>query len=104
MDIKFNINDHVWVKLTDAGIQHWIKENNDVFEPHGMKEYLLTEEKIQNKKLENGYWEFQLHSLMDIFGSLMHVGNPNLPFEANLIIPVKLDRKNKIEKFLKENE
>ncbi len=102
MDVKFNINEYVLVKLTDAGIKHWIKDN-DVFEPNGMTDYLLNEEKVLAKRLDNGYWKFQLYELMQIFGSLMHIGNKNLPFEANMIIPVKLDRKNKIEKFLEEN-
>lgn len=104
MDVNFNINEHVLVKLTDAGIKHWIKDYNDVFEPIGMTDYLLTKEKILAKRLENGYWKFQFHELMQIFGSLMYIGNTNLPFEADMIIPVKLDRKNKIEKFLEENQ
>ncbi len=100
MDIKFNINNKVKVKLTPSGILYWIHHNNSYM----LIEYQLTYQQILDKKTEDGYWEFQLHDLMSIFGNLMFNGNMDLPFETDIVIPVKLDRKNKIEKIIKENE
>ena len=101
MDITFNINEEVFVKLTDYGIDEWINHYNRVYPPN--HPYLLTREKVLEKKLENGYWKFQLWDLMDTFGHLMYIGGIKIPFETNIIIPVKLDRKNKIEILLNGN-
>lgn len=67
--MQININDKVRVKLTDAG--RWMLQNHD------LKAYYRPE--------ADGYTEFHIWELMNIFGSKMYHGNPNLPFETTMI-------------------
>jgi hypothetical protein len=100
MDVKFNINYNVQVKLTKDGIQHWITTNNELLK--GIPHLHITEEIVMKKRLENGYWEFPLWQLMNIFGDRVFAGNSALPIETEIIIPVKLSRQNKIDKFFND--
>lgn len=108
MEVKFNINYNVQVKLTEDGIKHWIDYVNGeldsrIIPNNVLKQLTLTKEQIMSKQLPNGNWEFQLYELMRIFGECMHIGNNKLPFGTEIVMDVKLDRKNKIEVFLKNN-
>ncbi len=100
MDVKFNINDEVLVKLTERGIDHWIQEYNIKGLP---PQYFLTKEKILAKKLDNGYWAFKLWELIQLFGNGIVFGMNEIVFETNIIIPVDLSRQNKIDKIIFEN-
>lgn len=103
MDINFNINYKVKVKFTDAGLEHWAKYYLDLYDGFpNLSSYVLNKEKLLSKRMEDGYWEIPLYDLMNIFGDLMCIGNINLPFETDIIIPVTLSRKNKID--IIENE
>lgn len=66
--MKININDTVRVKLTDTGRAMLVEQD--------MRAYKLPE--------ADGYTEFHLWELMQVFGSAMFHGNPNLPFETNM--------------------
>ncbi len=100
MDVKVNINNTIQVKLTAYGIDKWITDNNERFK--GIPHLHLTVDIVMKNKLENGYWEFSFWNLMFLFGDDMFAGNPNLPFETDVIIPIELSRQNKIEKFLND--
>lgn len=79
---KLNINSNVKVKLTEFGkefhkqrhIDFWNSLQKEVYVPPG-------EDK-------DGYCEFQLWSLMEIFGSLCRMGC-ELPFETVILIDDK---------------
>ena len=75
MDITFNINREVWVRLTTLG-------KAIVCEKYGVGFY---EQHIEPKEDENGYIPYQLWALMQDFGS--HLSDPVLPFDTNIIIP-----------------
>lgn len=66
--MKININDKVRVKLT----------------PHG-EIILAMDEYASDKPDADGVLETQFWELMRVFGPVMYNGNPNLPFENNVI-------------------
>ncbi len=72
--MNINLNEYVKVKLTKYG-------------------ELMYDNYMSSKKYpislrfdEQGYSKFQLWDLMNIFGSVMYLGNPNVPFEGNEIV------------------
>lgn len=84
----FNINDYVWVKLTDKGRQ--------IFKDH-YKGFPSGLQLPQIKEDADGYSEWQLWYLMQIFGEHIAMGCPS-PFlmevlfdEKNLKVPGQQD-------------
>ena len=76
--IDFNINDHIWVKLTAAGL----RVHKDYWEPHSDGHYRVPE--IDSE----GWSRFQMHEVAKVFGSsLSHVRE--LPFETSIRFEVK---------------
>jgi len=72
---KFNINNNVKIKLTEAGIDILKKERPNLLE-------------IYNNRIDkDGYTQVQLWEVMNVFGKHCYNGNNNLPFETNIIIP-----------------
>lgn len=71
--IRFNLNDHIYVKLTSFG--------KDLLKKDGIT-YLESEK-------HPGYMEFQTWCLMRLFGQYMNFGSSHLPIELNLIIGTK---------------
>ena len=82
--MKFNINENVMVKLTDVGREIHKKAHDDFCEnfpsvSDDIKEYHPKKEDIQ------GWSEWQLWSLMEMFGS--HIGlGVEPPFNTTIII------------------
>ena len=60
----FNLNDRVRVKITDAGIRHYVQNhNNDMpFEFH------LSFSQFKDKAKSDGYHVMQMHEFMGVFG------------------------------------
>jgi DNA-directed RNA polymerase subunit RPC12/RpoP len=61
--VKFNINHHVYVKLTDSGILKYIKAHNQY-----SKKDPLTIVEFSKRADKDGYFQFQMHEFMEIFG------------------------------------
>lgn len=64
--VQFNCNQKVKVRLHDKGIEHFVKQHNEImpFKYHtSFKEY-------KNKADKFGYHEFQLWEFIDNFGGL----------------------------------
>lgn len=78
--MKFNINDHVKVKLTTLGLEVH-KKHYDKFLPS----FIEYQPPVID---DNGYSEFQLWQLSSIFGEYMGNGLPNC-FETIIIIEDK---------------
>lgn len=70
MNVNFNINEKVKIKLTEMGKQ--------ILQEQGRK-FTIDEE---------GYTTFQLWDLMSIFGEDIYMGMrlPHIPFEPNIIL------------------
>ena len=84
MEYKFNLNDKIKVKLTDAGYQHMANYENDL-----LKNYPSytpkTIEDYKSKVDTKGYYTFQTWEFMQIYGSIMCNGMKQ-HFEMNIVI------------------
>lgn len=84
MLVEFNINDYVYVKLTDAGrmeIRRQAEELEDYWKkPRGT---------FSNHKEEDadGWSKWQMHELMNTFGGMTFVWG-KLPFETTIRLEV----------------
>lgn len=78
LHVSFNINDYVKVKLTPYGIRYYI----DYHRKLGIEEIKPPEPD------QDGYSKFQLHNLMNIYGSEMYLSN-ELVFEMNILIIIR---------------
>lgn len=81
--MRFNVNDHVKVRLTERGRTLLRKNHDKLFAPvppAARMEFFLPEEDAE------GWSEWQLWCLMQEFGPHMHMGfDP--PFETTIELP-----------------
>lgn len=80
--VKFNINDHVKVKLTEKGRDIYYHRYDDWFGQFPNSDYVPIASYPEVD--EDGYTEIQLWHLMEIFGPYLYNGC-NVPFEDNNI-------------------
>lgn len=59
---EFNVNEYVWVKLTDLGRDHYGKPCEEI----------------------NGWSKWQMHTLMHEFGPLMGTSTMHVPFDPTI--------------------
>jgi len=79
--LSLNINDHVRVKLTDAGRAVHKANHERLFATANFKiDYVAPKED------ENGWSTWQMWKLMGEFGAYMTQGNMHLPFETDILI------------------
>lgn len=77
---EFNINEYVYVKLTDYGkeiLKERRKTLNEVLISKGIEPF--TNDLVKTDK--DGYTQFQLWELMSIFGNFISVSS-KIPFET----------------------
>lgn len=74
--LEHNINDHVWVKLTDYGERLWAGYWSTVSQ--GVPPSVRHTD-------EQGRTRFQLWTLMAVFGGKMFVGGKEQVFEDNVV-------------------
>lgn len=75
--MQININDFVWVKLTDSGedlLRGWAKKSNENCDPKHRID-------IRNFRANNWFYKMQFHELVQIFGQFMMLE----PFEDGKI-------------------
>ena len=82
--MKFNINDNVKVKLSQAGFDILRGEHEKLRKAVPM----LGEFKPPTVD-DDGYTQFQLWNLMEVFGKYFYMSNSNYPFQMEIEIPVK---------------
>ncbi|KGL44102.1 hypothetical protein [Listeria newyorkensis] len=76
---RFNINNGIKVKLTDAGVQHFIDFYKN--EPY---------HRVCTPDIDaEGYTKFSMWMLMKIYGSQMNIGSWELPFETNVFVEIE---------------
>lgn len=82
--IKFNLNDHVLVKITEHGVEYLKQRHNErnSFYHGAIGDF------IPPVVDENGYTKYQLWRLMQDFGPAIFMGG-NLPIDTNILIEVK---------------
>ncbi|EUJ29627.1 hypothetical protein [Listeria cornellensis] len=75
----FNINNGIKVKLTDAGVQHFIDFYKN--EPY---------HRVCTPDIDaEGYTKFSMWMLMKIYGSQMNMGSRDLPFETYVFVEIE---------------
>lgn len=77
--LKFNVNHHVWVKLTDRGVAELLKYKNRYAEHVGA--VTLADINKWNAVTEDGYYCFQMHQFMEVFGDVV---SSSSMFETNV--------------------
>jgi len=75
---EFNINLNVYVKLTDLGKQILVRYNNYYQNIQGARPYEDFNDIPFIKTDKDGYTEFQMWNLMEIFGQYIGMGQPNV--------------------------
>lgn len=86
--VPFNINDYVYVKLTDRG-RAIHRQQFDEFNRHVMS--LMPREYTPPKEDENGWSKWQLWVLMSTFGEHCHMGD-DPPFETKIQFEIDGER------------
>lgn len=81
ISVNINVNDTVKVRLKPTGFKMHAARHQEIFKDYPQKPA------YHPPRVDPGGWsEFQLHELMQLFGSAMSVANPELPFETELRI------------------
>ena len=82
MEIEFNVNDWVKVKLNGEGIHELKRQHYELSKViPNLREFRVP------KTDQDGYSKWQLHSLMNTFGHMMILGN-EVPFDTVIKIEV----------------
>ena len=82
MEIEFNVNDYVKVKLNQKGLNELQRQHYELSKVFpSLHEFRLP------KTDQDGYSKWQLHSLMNTFGHMMTLGN-EVPFDTVIKIEV----------------
>lgn len=97
---SFNINHHVRVRLTEDGLHYWMQVRRDEFNRTSIA--LTSSDQYANRYfiedfatefncryVGNGWCEFQMWSLIGLFGGMFHEGmalNSPTPFGTNIIL------------------
>lgn len=79
--IEFNVNDCVFIKLTDVGLAELKKQHSELAKAFPSISAIFTPPPVD----EYGFSKWQLHSLMSTFGHLMNPGF-SVPFETTIRI------------------
>lgn len=67
---KYNLNYPVLVQLTNEGLLHWVKSNNEKLPPIA---HISFKEALNLKIKDTEYWAFPFNVFCNIFGSKMNV-------------------------------
>lgn len=93
MQVELNLNNRVYVKLTDEG-RAYLKSYIEAMNLPSEDENALYKYSIRADG--EGWTRYQLWELMHIFGPIMNMGNPVAPFEGNIRIGEKTGKVVKI--------
>jgi len=83
--LRFNLNDHVKVKLNDAGVKLWRQEYEKYLSEEFKKDNYF-ERYYKQRTDDEGYTEFALWDFMNIFGPHFSMGF-NQPTDVNIYLP-----------------
>ncbi|MCK5610980.1 hypothetical protein KAR91_54410 [Candidatus Pacearchaeota archaeon] len=86
--IEFNLNNHVWVKLTDVGRERLHKNYDRLMSLYGTDRPPYE----PPKEDADGWSKWQMWCLMSELGGMMHNGC-NVPFETTIRIDFKHEQR-----------
>lgn len=84
----FNMNNNIYVKITEEGYQHQANLHNELYKRIGDESNLHTAEHYKAKANEYGYTKFQTWQFMKDFGNTINFGGIPL-FDTNIQIEDK---------------
>ncbi|MEC7118517.1 MAG: hypothetical protein VXW65_01260 [Pseudomonadota bacterium] len=86
-EVRFDVNQYVKVRLTKRGLEILKQQHDELYASIPSKIKRVWSPPVVDAE---GYSEFQLHHLMNIFGEQMHCENAHLPFDTEIkfTIPV----------------
>ena len=64
--MQFNVNHDIYVKLTEKGIEKYVRDTNNIM-PFKMQ---ISFREFEARKDDKGYHRFQMWSFVDAFGDL----------------------------------
>lgn len=77
---KIDLNNFIYVKLTDAGFNHWFRKYNEIMPP----KFRQLPSWFREKADKEGHVKFQLWEFMNFFGDQMYQTAPAM-IEDNAI-------------------
>jgi len=83
-----NINDDVWVRLTDSGRAEMERQHVELFAESYTSAGLPLPPMWKPEEDADGWSRWQLHVLMNTFGHLLVNGTAPLPFETTIRVMV----------------
>lgn len=92
MTIKFNINEYVYVKITEAGWKQLKRNHYDLHRNYKLNiysEYEIPEYNNYPATDDEGWTKIQLWRLMQEFGPYIHMGMKEPLFDLNIVIPTE---------------
>ena len=89
MELKFNWNQYVYVKLTDKGIAKIVEDTNTILPFQFHTCYREVKDRVNSK----GFHEFQFHAFLEHFGSTgsrltLYIEGSNLYFNQKDLEPI----------------
>ena len=82
--IDFNINNNIFVKLTDIGMEELRRQHEEF-----IKEFPAFACEFSPPETDKDGWsKFQMHELMTTFANMVIMGS-RLPFEATVRLDIK---------------
>lgn len=81
--IPFNLNNNVFVKITDKGIDKLVKQTNTDLRKFGNSTFTIDRTHYDKYKNEDGFYRVHLHELMDMYSII-----PN-EIEYNILLEIK---------------
>lgn len=75
---EINLNDYVQVRLTPAGELAWAQSWRNT-SPEGVPAGIRA-----SADKGDGWFQFHLHEVMNIFGHLCYLGNNDIPFATEI--------------------
>lgn len=89
--IMFNLNQDIYVKLTEEGYQHRVNLYNDIIKYSGDESKFHTVDYYKNEANEYGYTKFMAWEFMKDFGDTISFGGRQL-FDINIQIKNEQER------------
>lgn len=68
--VSLNLNSRVLVRLTEKGQNHLLSQFKETFSNHRYSDKIVSEALRRYAPNERGYSEFQLHGLLEYFGTI----------------------------------
>jgi hypothetical protein len=88
MKQEFNINQYVYIRLTEVGYATWKERHDDMYRPYpAYHSEIKPIEHYKQQANDEGFIKMQLWEVMQLFGHKMGNGMP-VPFETEILLEI----------------